>query len=43
MKSGQGNLKGYDYVLVDEAKCNGCGNCYTVCPDCCVDIIELEE
>ena len=41
-KSGRSNKKGYDYVQIDEAECNGCGTCYIVCPDCCVTIIENE-
>lgn len=39
-KSGQSNVKGYDYVIIDPEKCIGCGNCYVICPDCCVEIFE---
>ena len=39
-KSGRSNGKGYDYVEVIDELCNGCGACYIVCPDCCIDIIE---
>ena len=39
-KSGKSNKKGYDYIEVNEAVCNGCGACYIVCPDCCITIIE---
>jgi 2-oxoglutarate ferredoxin oxidoreductase subunit delta len=24
-------------------KCIACGNCYTLCPDVCIDVYELEE
>lgn len=39
-KSGRSNRRGFDYVEIDEAACNGCGRCYIICPDCCVTIIE---
>ena len=41
-KSGRSNKKGYDYVKVEYTLCNGCGACYIVCPDCCVEIIDDE-
>lgn len=41
-KSGRSNKRGYDYVNIDAVLCNGCGACYTVCPDCCMIIVEDE-
>ncbi|HHW95041.1 MAG TPA: 4Fe-4S dicluster domain-containing protein [Mogibacterium sp.] len=32
-KSGKVNLKGYEYIIVDNDKCISCGSCYQVCPD----------
>jgi len=42
-KSGRSNKKGYDYVEVVCELCNGCGACYVVCPDCCVDILDQKK
>ena len=27
------NKKGYEIIRIDEEKCIGCGQCYTICPD----------
>jgi len=42
-KSGTSNRKGYEYVEVEITRCNGCGSCYIVCPDCCVTILDMAE
>lgn len=39
-KSGRSNKKGFEYIEIDQELCTGCGICYTVCPDCCIIIIE---
>ena len=31
------NKKGYKIVGIIDEKCNGCGICYTVCPDYCFE------
>lgn len=41
-RSGRSNKKGYDYVEIKQVVCNGCGACYIVCPDCCIEIISDE-
>ncbi|MCC2253296.1 4Fe-4S binding protein [Ruminococcus sp. CLA-AA-H200] len=37
----QVNKKGYEIIRVDEDKCIGCGNCYTMCPDYVFSIEEV--
>ncbi|MCK5849710.1 MAG: 4Fe-4S dicluster domain-containing protein [Kiritimatiellae bacterium] len=38
------NSKGYPYVeAVSPDECIGCCNCTAVCPDCVIEIIELNE
>ncbi|MCF0143772.1 MAG: 4Fe-4S binding protein [Firmicutes bacterium] len=33
--------KGFEIVHLDETKeCIGCGRCFTMCPDYCIEIIE---
>ncbi|POP35019.1 4Fe-4S dicluster domain-containing protein [Lactonifactor longoviformis] len=27
------NKKGYEIIRIEEDKCIGCGQCYTICPD----------
>lgn len=38
--SGKVNAKGYEYVIVDDEKCVGCGSCYQMCPDYVFEILE---
>jgi 2-oxoglutarate ferredoxin oxidoreductase subunit delta len=33
----------YPSKPVHVEKCIACGNCYTVCPDVCITVFELEE
>ncbi len=35
------NKKGYEIIRVNEDKCIGCGNCYTMCPDYVFSIEEV--
>lgn len=37
------NKKGYEIIRIDEEKCIGCGQCYTICPDYVFTIKETEE
>lgn len=38
--SSEFNPAGYNYAVVDEAKCIACGTCYIVCPDYVYTIVE---
>ena len=41
MSSGT-NRNGYFYPIVNSEKyCTGCGNCYIVCPDVCIEIKDV--
>ena len=37
------NKKGYEIIRIDEEKCIGCGQCYTICPDYVFTIKETED
>ena len=38
------NAKGYcPAKIAEQEKCIGCASCATVCPDCAIEIYELEE
>ena len=40
----QVNAKGYCPArITEQEKCIGCQSCATVCPDCAIEIFELEE
>jgi len=44
MVKDQINSKGYPYVeVVLPDECIGCCNCTAVCPDCVIEIVELNE
>ena len=39
--SGELNDKGFELVYLDEDKeCIGCGACYKMCPDYCIEIVD---
>ena len=39
--SGELSSKGFESVVIDETKeCIGCGACYKMCPDYCIEITE---
>ena len=37
-QSSEMNKSGYRYAIADPNKCVGCGMCYRMCPDYCIEI-----
>lgn len=43
-RDSQPNASGsYPSTPVRVEKCIGCGNCFEVCPDVCIEVFDLEE